>query len=265
MRDALSLLDQAIAYGGGEVREPVVRSMLGAVDTEYLYRIVDALLDGDGAALLAEADAMAARSIGRRRRRSKSWPRSSIASRVAQAVPAAAEAMDDAERIAAYASRMAPEMRAARLSDLRPGSRRSGARTRRGDRLFDDAAAPAGVRAGADRSAMARATANAGGARLRAPASRQAPTSAASPRADVPPYRPPPCRRRTGRRRRRRALRPDDAADWPAFVAGLEARPASPRSSLRRPSSSAVDGNVADARRCPRRTSISPTRPTRTS
>jgi DNA polymerase-3 subunit gamma/tau len=42
MRDALSLLDQAIAYGGGEVRE-VVRTMLGAVDTEYVYRIVDAL------------------------------------------------------------------------------------------------------------------------------------------------------------------------------------------------------------------------------
>src|ERR1051325_11201194 len=35
MRDALSLLDQAIAYGGGEVREPIVRNMLGAVDTDY--------------------------------------------------------------------------------------------------------------------------------------------------------------------------------------------------------------------------------------
>jgi DNA polymerase-3 subunit gamma/tau len=48
MRDALSVLDQAIAYGAGEVREAVVRTMLGAVDAEYAYRIVDALLAGDG-------------------------------------------------------------------------------------------------------------------------------------------------------------------------------------------------------------------------
>ena len=62
-RDALSLLDQAIAYGGGEVKEAVVRTMLGAVDTEYVYRIVDALIANDGPALLAEVDAMAARSV----------------------------------------------------------------------------------------------------------------------------------------------------------------------------------------------------------
>src|SRR6266540_4342396 len=63
MRDALSLLDQAIAYGGGEVREPAVRTMLGAVDKEYVFGIVAALNGANGAALLAESDAMAARSI----------------------------------------------------------------------------------------------------------------------------------------------------------------------------------------------------------
>ena len=63
MRDALSLLDQAIAYGAGEVRDAVVRSMLGTVDTDYAYRIVEALLAGDGAALLAECDAMTERSV----------------------------------------------------------------------------------------------------------------------------------------------------------------------------------------------------------
>src|SRR5437762_166101 len=63
VRDALSLLDQAIAYGGGEVREDVARTMLGAVDTEYVYRIVNALIASDGPALLAEVDAMATRSI----------------------------------------------------------------------------------------------------------------------------------------------------------------------------------------------------------
>ena len=64
MRDALSLLDQAIAYGGGEVREDVVRTMLGAVDTRV--RLPDrrrARSRNDGPALLAEVDAMAARSI----------------------------------------------------------------------------------------------------------------------------------------------------------------------------------------------------------
>ncbi len=63
VRDALSLLDQAIAYGAGSVREDVVRTMLGAVDTDYVYRIVDALVANDGPALLAEVDAMAARSV----------------------------------------------------------------------------------------------------------------------------------------------------------------------------------------------------------
>src|SRR5512132_3509798 len=63
MRDALSLLDQAIAYGGGEVREPVVRTMLGAVDRDHACRIVDALLARDGKAMLDEAEAMAARNV----------------------------------------------------------------------------------------------------------------------------------------------------------------------------------------------------------
>src|SRR6266550_3195160 len=39
MRDALSLLDQAIAYGAGEVCAEVVRTMLGTVETEYIYRM----------------------------------------------------------------------------------------------------------------------------------------------------------------------------------------------------------------------------------
>src|SRR5205085_353036 len=63
MRDALSLLDQAIAYGGGAVHEEVVRTMLGAVDSEHAYRLVDALLARDGKALLAECDAMAMRNV----------------------------------------------------------------------------------------------------------------------------------------------------------------------------------------------------------
>lgn len=63
MRDALSLLDQAIAYGDGQVLEDTVRSMLGAIDQRYLFSLLNALVAADGAALLGEADQMAARSI----------------------------------------------------------------------------------------------------------------------------------------------------------------------------------------------------------
>jgi DNA polymerase III, subunits gamma and tau len=63
MRDALSLLDQAIAHGAGKVEETQVREMLGAVDLDHLLSIVDALLAGDAAAMLRVADEMAARSL----------------------------------------------------------------------------------------------------------------------------------------------------------------------------------------------------------
>lgn len=63
MRDALSLTDQAIAYGNQTVNESEVRSMLGAIDQSYLYEILQALLANDSAALIAKAKAMDTRSI----------------------------------------------------------------------------------------------------------------------------------------------------------------------------------------------------------
>ena len=107
LRDALSLLDQAIAYGGGEVREPAVRTMLGVVDRGYLFRIVDALLAVDGAALLAEADALAASGQAFA---SALDALATIFYRIAvvQAVPAA-PAGEEPERIATYAARFSPE------------------------------------------------------------------------------------------------------------------------------------------------------------
>src|SRR5271170_5118828 len=54
MRDALSLLDQLIAFGGGTVSEANARSMLGTIDRGHVGRLVEALSRGDGAALLAE-------------------------------------------------------------------------------------------------------------------------------------------------------------------------------------------------------------------
>ncbi|WP_233801159.1 DNA polymerase III subunit gamma/tau [Paraburkholderia sp. HP33-1] len=63
MRDALSLTDQAIAYSANQVSEDAVRGMLGALDQSYLIRLLDALAQGEGAAVLAVADEMALRSL----------------------------------------------------------------------------------------------------------------------------------------------------------------------------------------------------------
>ena len=63
MRDALSLLDQAIAYSGSRVDEATVRNMLGAIDQSYLYDLLQALMARDGAGLLRIAGDMALRSL----------------------------------------------------------------------------------------------------------------------------------------------------------------------------------------------------------
>ena len=63
MRDALSLTDQAIAYGNQAVNEADVRSMLGAIDQSYLFDLLHALLDEDGVALISKAQEMQTRSI----------------------------------------------------------------------------------------------------------------------------------------------------------------------------------------------------------
>ena len=63
MRDALSLLDQAIAYGSGAVHEAEVRAMLGAIDQSYLFTLLQALARHDGVGLLAVARSMEERSL----------------------------------------------------------------------------------------------------------------------------------------------------------------------------------------------------------
>ncbi|PAT40208.1 DNA polymerase III subunit gamma/tau [Vandammella animalimorsus] len=63
MRDALSLTDQAIAYGNGALQEDTVRQMLGVVDRRYVYDTIAALAAGDGQAVVAQADALRAQSI----------------------------------------------------------------------------------------------------------------------------------------------------------------------------------------------------------
>ena len=63
MRDALSLLDQAIAYSGGKVDSEAVDQMLGAIDSTLLVQLLDALAQRDAGRLLALADSMAERSF----------------------------------------------------------------------------------------------------------------------------------------------------------------------------------------------------------
>jgi DNA polymerase-3 subunit gamma/tau len=63
MRDALSLLDQAIAHGGGSVGLESARAMLGTVGQDHLHAVLRALAARDGNALVAEADRMAERSL----------------------------------------------------------------------------------------------------------------------------------------------------------------------------------------------------------
>jgi DNA polymerase-3 subunit gamma/tau len=63
MRDALSLMDQAIAYSSGKVDEALVRIMLGAIDQGFLFDLLQTLRAGDGPGLLRIADQMMERSV----------------------------------------------------------------------------------------------------------------------------------------------------------------------------------------------------------
>ena len=59
LRDGLSLLDQAIAYTGGQLTEAGVATMLGTVDRTRVGALLEALAGGDGARLMAEVSALA--------------------------------------------------------------------------------------------------------------------------------------------------------------------------------------------------------------
>jgi DNA polymerase III subunit gamma/tau len=58
MRDALSLLDQLIAFSGGDISEANARSMLGTIDRGHVGRILEALARGEGSTLVAEVQNM---------------------------------------------------------------------------------------------------------------------------------------------------------------------------------------------------------------
>jgi DNA polymerase-3 subunit gamma/tau len=58
MRDALSLTDQAIAYGGGQLQEAAVRQMLGSADRSHVFRLIEALAYGDGKSVVETSEAL---------------------------------------------------------------------------------------------------------------------------------------------------------------------------------------------------------------
>ena len=110
LRDGLSLLDQAIAYGGGALHGDEVRTMLGSVARGQVLGVLDALADGDGERLLAECAQIASYSpdFG-----SVLDDLASVLHRVQliQLIPGyrVEEGSDDNQALPALAARMSPE------------------------------------------------------------------------------------------------------------------------------------------------------------
>ena len=107
MRDALSLTDQAIAFGSGKLDEPTVRQMLGSVDRSHVFRLIAALADGDGKTVVETSEAL--RNLGLSAA-STLEEMSVVLQRMAvlQAVPAmGADAQDDTDPEAAELARLA--------------------------------------------------------------------------------------------------------------------------------------------------------------
>jgi DNA polymerase-3 subunit gamma/tau len=94
MRDALSLADQAIAFGNGQLQEATVRLMLGSVDRSHVMGLIDALARGDGAAVVAISEGLRLNGLSAA---SALEDMSMVLQRMAvlQAVPSAAFESDD--------------------------------------------------------------------------------------------------------------------------------------------------------------------------
>jgi len=63
MRDALSILDQGIAYCGGTIEEATIKKMLGAIDQSYLFNLMHAVIDQDGHKAIEIAKQMDERNL----------------------------------------------------------------------------------------------------------------------------------------------------------------------------------------------------------
>ncbi|MDF1483989.1 DNA polymerase III subunit gamma/tau [Ramlibacter sp. H39-3-26] len=109
MRDALSLTDQAIAFGSGRLEEATVRQMLGSVDRSYVFRLVDALAAGDGRTVVETSEALRVNGLSAA---STLEDMGTVLQRMAvlQAVPQMAEAIDAHDAEAVETARLAALM-----------------------------------------------------------------------------------------------------------------------------------------------------------
>ena len=109
MRDALSLTDQAIAFGSGQLMEATVREMLGSVDRSYVFRLIDALARGDGKTVVDTSEVLRLNGLSAA---STLEEMSTVLQRMAvmQAVPAAAAEPDETDPEAADLVRLAALM-----------------------------------------------------------------------------------------------------------------------------------------------------------
>jgi DNA polymerase-3 subunit gamma/tau len=109
MRDALSLTDQAIAYGGGRLQEAGVRAMLGAVDRRHAEHLIGALAARDGRAVLETCEGLRAQGLSAAGTLEE-MARLLQQMAVHQAVPGALDATDsDAEAATRLASVLRPD------------------------------------------------------------------------------------------------------------------------------------------------------------
>jgi DNA polymerase-3 subunit gamma/tau len=108
VRDSLSLLDQAIAHGGGSVNADGVSDMLGALDQGYLFALLERLARRDAQGIMQEVDRMAERSL------SFDMALKDLAGllhrmAVVQSVPHAVAGLGNDARIAALSAAISPE------------------------------------------------------------------------------------------------------------------------------------------------------------
>ena len=109
MRDALSLTDQAIAFGNGELQEPTVRDMLGSVDRSHVFTFIEARAHGDGLTIVTTCEAL--RQLGLSASSlledmSMVLQRMAVYQSVTNAAEAATDPDPDAQRILALAELM---------------------------------------------------------------------------------------------------------------------------------------------------------------
>ena len=107
MRDALSLTDQAIAFGSGQLQEAAVRQMLGSVDRSYVFRLIEALAAGDGKTVVDTCETLRMNGLSAA---STLEEMSSVLQRMAVAQATGHSGLDDSDPEAAETARLAQAM-----------------------------------------------------------------------------------------------------------------------------------------------------------